>query len=247
MNWWSRIGIGVGISVIALIALGFFAASSLRTALYPEAPPMPPSVDEPMGQILVRLEAILQTNAPHVLRRLQPGLSSDDIVRIEGQHRLRLPEDIKAIYQWHNGSPRSTNLLSNDFIPTHWFLPLEEALAERTAGSLDRATLLQRTFYRIFAGHRDSWVCLFSDGAGDGYWFDLRRKTSQGAIFYNFTETGTFQFFPSAENLMAGIARCYEQRAFFVKEGSSPPELTEDFEKAAGIWNAFGVSNLSAE
>jgi hypothetical protein len=46
---------------------------------------------------------------------------------------------------------------------------------------------------------------------------------------------------------MAGIARFYEQRAFFVKEGSSPPELAEDFEKADGIWNALGVSNLPAE
>jgi hypothetical protein len=42
---------------------------------------------------------------------------------------------------------------------------------------------------------------------------------------------------------MAGIAKCYEQGAFRVKPGSTPPQLDEDFEQAAKIWREFGASN----
>jgi hypothetical protein len=62
-------------------------------------------------------------------------------------------------------------------------------------------------------------------------------------VFYNFTEDRTYVFFPSAKNLMAGAAKCYEQEIFRVKPGSTPPKLDEDFEKARKIWEEFGASN----
>ena len=62
-------------------------------------------------------------------------------------------------------------------------------------------------------------------------------------MFYTFTEDNEFVFFPSPRNLMAGIAKCYEQGAFRVKPGTSPPQLHEDFEKAEKIWAEFGASN----
>src|SRR4029079_17296862 len=130
---------------------------------------------------------------------LQPGISAEEIAKLESRYQVRLPEDIKAIYQCHNGSRQITNGL-NEFIPTHYFRPLEYALSERsmTAEEVKQSTLLQRVFYRVLAGNRDSWICLFSDGAGDGYWYDLKRTPAEGALFYNFTETATFTFFPSA-------------------------------------------------
>ena len=230
------------IAAVVLVALGFWARAGLRNFFYPVAPPMPAVVSEPMPEILARLESILKTNAPHVLAALPPGLSAGEIARLEQQYHVQLPDDIKAIYQWHNGSSQTTNFPGGDFIPTHRFLPLEEALAEKAMDSKGAAPLLQRAAYRIFAGHRDSWICLFSDGAGDGYWYDPKRKPAEGAVFYNFTEVGMIEFFPSAKNLMAGVAKCYEQGVFRVKTGSSPPVLDEDFEKAGKVWEEFGSS-----
>ena len=242
MKRWHWVSIGIAIAVLIIVGLGAWEVSSLRSSLYPSAPRMPAVVSEPMPEILARLEAILQTNAPHVLDVLQPGLSAGEIAKLEEQYRVQLPEEIKAIYLWHNGSARTTNYLSGDFIPTHRFVPLEETLSERTAVSAEKTTLLQRAFYRVLAGHRDSWIALFSDRAGDGYWLDPKRNSVDGAVFFNFTETASYVFFPSAKNLMAGIAECYAQNIFFVKPGSSPPQLEEDFEKAQKAWEKFGAS-----
>lgn len=202
---------------------------------------MPAVVIESMPEILTRLEAVLRTNAPGVLADLRPGISGDEIVKLEAQYQVQIPNEIKSIYEWHDGSVQYTNRLS-DFIPIHRFMPLEEALAERVATSPEKAALAQHAFYRFFAGHRDSWICLFSDGAGDGYWFDPKRKPSEGAIFSSFTEDASYTFFPSAKNLMAGITACYEEGTFHIKKDSSPPQLDEDFEQADKIWGRFGAS-----
>lgn len=243
MNRWQKIGIGIAIAIVAAVVLGFWARTGLRNFFYPIAPPMPAVVSEPMPDILARLESILKTNAPQVLAGLQPGLSAGNVAKLEQQYHVQLPDDIKAIYEWRDGARSTTNYVGDDFIPIHRFVPLEEMLAEKAAEGKGPATLLQRAAYRIFAGQRDSWYCLFSDGARDGYWFDPARKPSEGAVFYTFTEDNEFVFFPSARNLMAGIAKCYEQGAFRVKPGTAPPQLDEDFEKAERIWGEFGASN----
>jgi cell wall assembly regulator SMI1 len=204
---------------------------------------MPDEVADSMSEILYRLDRILQTNAPHVLAELQPGLSEIEITQLEDQNNVRLAADVRAIYRWHNGSRQSTNALPTAFLPGHRFVPLDEALAEKSQNSGAKASTAQHAAYRLFAGHRDSWICLFIDGAGDGYWYDPKRGPGQGSVFYNFTETATFLFFPSAKNLMAGVSQCFEQGVFYVKKGSSPPQLDEDFEKAEQIWSKFGASN----
>jgi hypothetical protein len=42
---------------------------------------------------------------------------------------------------------------------------------------------------------------------------------------------------------MAGIAKCYEEGIYRVKPGSSPPQLDEDFDRSAKVWEEFGASN----
>lgn len=234
---------GIGIAVVVLILLGLGARKKMTQFFYPVAPAMPAVVGESMPEILARLETVLQTNAPHVLAGLQPGLSTAEIAKLEERYQVRLPEDIKAIYAWHNGSAGTTNYLSGDFIPIHRFLPLEEALADHVCSRPGLASPVQMAAAFFLTSHRDSWISLFADGAGDGYWYDPKRPAAEGAVFYNFTETGTYEFFPSAKNLMAGIAKAYEIGIFRVKPGSKPPELDEDFERAQKFWDEFGASN----
>ena len=241
MKPWQKISIGITLSILIIAGLGVFGLLRFRHFLYPSAPAMPAVVSESMPEILSRLEAVLKTNAPHVLRSLQPGLSGSEISKLEQQYHVQLPEEIKAIYEWHNGSASNTNRLI-DFIPIHRFVPLEEALQEHALLAPEKVSFVQRIVYLVLVSHRESWICLFDDGAGDGYWFDLKRKPAEGAIFYNFTEEASYLFFPSPKNLMAGIAECYEQGAFHVKKDSSPPELDEDFEQAQRIWSQFGAA-----
>ncbi|HEX4351113.1 MAG TPA: SMI1/KNR4 family protein [Verrucomicrobiae bacterium] len=243
MSRWQKIGIGAALALAILIAVVFSARTTLNNFFYPAAPPMPAVVSESMPQILARLESILKTNAPQVLAGLQPGLAATDVSKLEQQYNIQLPPELEALYEWHDGARSTTNYVGNDFIPIHRFQPLAEALEENTTISTGPATAVQRAAYQIFAGHRDSWICLLSDGAGDGYWFDPKRKATEGAVFYNFNEDGDYIFFPSAKNLLAGIAKCYEQGIYRVKAGSSPPQLDEDFERSAKLWPEFGAGN----
>ena len=97
MNRWQKIGIGIAIAIVALVALGFWAQARMRTFFYPIAPPMPAVVSEPLPEILARLESILKTNAPQVLAGLQPGLAAGDIAKLEQQYQVQLPDDIRAM------------------------------------------------------------------------------------------------------------------------------------------------------
>jgi len=243
MSRWQKTGIGTVLALAILIAVLFSARIVLNNFFYPAAPPMPAVVSESMPQILARLESILKTNAPQVLAGLQPGLAAADVSKLEQQYHIQLPPELEALYEWHDGARSTTNYVGDDFIPIHRFLPLEEALGENAIISKGPATAVQRLAYRVLAGHRDSWISLFSDGAGDGYWFDPKRKAAEGAVFYNFNEDGDYVFFPSAKNLLAGIAKGYEQGIYRIKAGSSPPQLDEDFECSAKLWVEFGAGN----
>ena len=241
MKPWVKVSIGVAGSVFILAGAAFWATVGTRNFLYPAAPMMPPVVSESMPEILARLEAVLNTNAPFVSTNLRPGISQEELSILEHRYHVQLPDEIKSIYQWHDGSVSDTNRLT-DFIPIHRFVPLEEALETRAALAPEKASVFQRIVYHIFVSHRESWICLFDDGAGDGYWFDPKRKPTEGATFCNVTEEASYTFFPSPKNLMAGVAACYQQNAFRIKKDSSPPELDEDFEEAQKIWDQFGTS-----
>lgn len=237
--------IGIILGLALVVGAVFMARSGLKKFFYPTAPAMPAIVTPSFPDVIARLEKVLKAKAPHVLESLQPGLTTEQITNVEKQLGTQLPDEIKLLYQWRNGSARLTNGVINDFIPTHRFLSLEEALEEKSLvqSQTKSATLLQQGATNIFAGHRKSWISLFSDGAGDGYFYDPKRKPSEGAVFYCFAETASYTFFPSVKNLLAAITECYEKEAFHIKDGSNPPQLEANFDLAEKIWCEFGSGN----
>ncbi len=255
MKQTQKIGFGIILGVIvvsmAFMWLGKKAQTLLpsQTFFYPLAPPMPAVVNESMPEILAHLEMVLKTNAPQVLATLQPGISSDRIGQLEQQYHVQVPDDIKAIYEWHDGTAAMSTSNYLDFIPIHRFVPLEEMLSEKTSEVKNTATgtLAERAVARTFGGHRDNWYCLFDDGSGNGYFFDPTRKPAEGAVFCVFVEDNDFTFFPSPKNLMAGIARCYAQGTYRIKPGGRPLQLDEDFDQSTKIWKEFGASNQQGD
>jgi cell wall assembly regulator SMI1 len=205
---------------------------------------MPPEVSQRIGEILNKLEGVMQTKAPGVLVELKQGLSDTEIAALENKSGIRLPEEVKALYKWHNGCA-TRNPLNCGPIPGHRFVPLDEALGANSiiSNQVAKATGVQRAAFEMFAGHTKSWLPLFDDGASDGYFFDPTRKASEGAVFYHFAEEAHYVFFPSVKNLMAGIVKCYEQDAFAWKTNESGTGLMEDFVRSEKVWKEFGASN----
>lgn len=224
------------------MAFRFWAHKQARTFFCPLAPPMPGAVNLPMPEILRRLTLILQATAPQIVDGLQPGLSDQEIGKLERQYNVRLPNAITAIYEWHDGARYSATYLGDNFIPLHRFVPLEETLKKEAAEVKRPATRFRLAMARVFFGYRDRWFCLLDDGAGNGCFFDLTRKPSEGAIFCTFTEDNELTFFPSPKNLMAGIATCYVQGTYHVRTRRSRLEVDESLEQSAKIWKEFGAS-----
>lgn len=232
--------------LIAVMVCGtLLVPRMIRGFFYPTAPPMPPVVGNPISVVLAELETVMKEKAPKVLDEMQPGLSSDEIAKIEAKAGIQLSAEIRALYQWRNGCRTADPRIVGP-VPGHRFLPLDEALNLSTiiSNQVGSATVVQRAAVGIFTGHRKSWIPLFEDGAGDGYFFDPTRKASEGAIFFSFAEDSTYVFFPSLANLLAGVVKGYTSGAFSWKEGPPGPGLEEDFERSRAIWNEFGASNV---
>ena len=203
---------------------------------YPKAAVMPADVEVSMEEVLDRLEAALSKSAPEILAALEPGITERQLAELEERGGFQLSPELRALYRWRNGMAPGS---AADFIPGHDFLPLEQVIEERQsiAQQAREGTAAQRAMHELFSSHRDPWLTLLADGAGDGYFFDPQRRAGEGAIFYHFSETGHYVFFPSAKNLLVGIAECYETGAFAV---SPEGRIVERYGEAEAVWKKYG-------
>ena len=231
------------ISLVVLALAGWGVATGVRRMFYPLAPPMPPVVKTSTAELLSRLDQVLKSKAPQILDGLQPGLSSSEISTLENQSGFVLPDDLKALYSWHNGSKSLAGGHVVDFIPGHYFKSLQEAVAERNElrRQYRESGVINKVAFQVFAGHTLSWVHILDDRASDGYFYDPDRNPAQGAIFFHFAQDGSYEFFPSVKNLLAAIAKCYEQEV--CRSDGSRPRSLKDIEAEYRIWDEFGAGN----
>jgi len=141
---------------------------------------------------------------------------------------------------WRNGQAVDSQA---DFIPIHRFPSLDSVFEQKESieQQLKEIKGLQRVVYAIVAGHRQRWMTILDDGAGNGYFYDPHRSDSDGAVFCHFAEDGHYMFFPSVRNLLAGIVECYDSGAYFVDETGC---LVENYEQSREVWQRYGTSNL---
>ena len=225
--------------VIALIIFSFrfWMRRRVETFFYPKYIQLTKNVDIPLEVILNELDNILAEKVPFVAEQLQDGLSPEDIDKLENKSGITLTEELRTFYMWHNGCSVNSNQY---FFPGHLFLPLDFAIEQhiQLKKDVDSSPWLQRLTFNIFAGHKLSWLTIFDDMCGDGYFYDHLRKNDNCCIFYNFAEDSSYMFFPSLKNLMAAINECYKQNAF--RPSSEPNSLEEDFDKAWNIFMKYG-------
>lgn len=228
------------IAVIVIVGLILAAPSIQRSFFYPEPRGLPPVVSQTTEQLLARLQTVLETNAPVVAAALQPGLSDAQIVALESQGRFRLSDDIRALYRWHNGIVRTSTI---GLLAGQRFVPLDEVVQEQSLARQQRSSgsAVKQAAYSVFVRHRKSWIHVLDDGAGDGYFYDPKRKDSEGAFFYHFAEDRHYLWFPSVRNFLAGVVECYESRG--VRSGADGKSLDEDFDRTHQIWERFAKSS----
>lgn len=229
-------------AIVVLIVVGLILAapSIQRSIFYPMPRSLPPVVSQTTEQLLARLQAVLESNAPVVANALQPGLSDAQIAELESQGGFRLSGDLRALYRWHNGIDRNSTIW---LTAGQRFVPLDEVVQVRSGigQQVASASGVQRAAYFVFAGHRTGWIQVMDDGSGDGYFYDPKRQEAEGAFFHYFAETSYYLWFPSLRNYLTGLIECYETQA--VRVSPDGKTLDEDFERTQKIWERFAKSS----
>lgn len=238
MSLSKKVGIASAIVLALVLALLVVVPRATRSFFYPKPGKLPPTVNQTTDELLVRLQGVLEKHAPHVARSLQPGIPDERIRELETKGKFQLSEELRTMYRWHNGT--STNGAS-ELIPMAYFLPLDTVVEERNGllAQVESGTPAQRAAFNTFAGHTKPWVSMFPDGAGDGYYFDPERNS----FFHHFAEFGSYHWFPSFKNFLAGVIECYESGAIFTTNSTNGVTLDQDFDKTETIWNRFGAGN----
>lgn len=229
-----------GITVAGLLGLVFVGPAMQRSFFYPQPRGLVPVVSPATEALLGRLQSALESNAPPVAQALQPGLTEAELAAQEARGGFRLPEELRAFYRWHNGMGTNSPI---GLLPGHRFPPLEEVVGNRLAlrQQSASATAFQRATLAVLAGHRQSWVQVLDDGAGDGYFYDPERPAKAGAFFCHVAEAGYYEWFPSFRNFLSGLAECYESRA--VRVSADGKQLDEDAGRTRTIWERLAVTN----
>jgi cell wall assembly regulator SMI1 len=206
--------------------------------LYPPAPPMPAPAPESAEALLARYEKMLVAKAPKAFAAVRPGLTDAQIDALESKHGFKLTSDLRALYRWRNGEPANG---PTHVFPDHKFVGLDDAVAARDVvrRQVKAQTPAQQQTYAAYAGHRDGWLDVLPDGAGDGYFFDPGRSEAEGSFFFSFAETGSYTFYPAFRNYLAAVVEGHEKGVFaFGAQGA----YTVDFEKAEALWARHGVA-----
>jgi cell wall assembly regulator SMI1 len=186
---------------------------------------MPPLVQGSMQVVLEDFELALEANQPGFLEQLNPGLSDAALEKAQGDLGVQIHPEMQALYQWHDGLAKGVELF-----PGYEYYSLEESIQTNR----DLNAEFARRGFKLFMQAEAAWLILFPDAAGDGYYYDYKQQYEQGAVFFNFRESGYFIFFPSIKNLLTAITECFTQGAYQETE-------TIDFDLENRILKQYGL------
>ena len=119
-----------------------------------------------MYEALQQLDHLLASLRPEYHTTLNKPLSSSEIDNLEKKYKVKLPSDLRAIYNWKNGQNSDSY---EAFVNNSMFLPLNSALeiaAENTS--------MIGVDFEIENWWSKNWIPIFDNGAGNLICYDLQ-------------------------------------------------------------------------
>lgn len=90
--------------LLALVA-ALFAAPALEAS---------PTAAQTLPEMLADLDAVLAEKRPDYAALLRPPLTAAQIGALEEEYATTLPDEVKALYAWHDGQDRETGSAEMD-------------------------------------------------------------------------------------------------------------------------------------
>lgn len=166
-----------------------------------------------MSEVVEQAERVLDWLREHerpVARLLRPGLSAEELGRLQAKLSWNLPGEATEFFRWCNGVAEDTTVGLDEihFFPGFYPLSCEEALEQIEVHSA--------------AGvWKPRWFPVFGNGGGDFKVLDCARAKGESAPVLGVWrgEPDPFEEYSSLSSMMQTIAECFSQGAFFVEDG----------------------------
>ena len=183
-----------------------------------------------MNEIIKKLDAFLSTLRPGLYESLQPPLNHNGIEGLEGKYHMKLPNDLKTLYQWRNGQAPNNY---DSFVNNSMFMPLEEAL-DTAAGNTSMIGL----DFEIENWWNAEWIPVFHNGGGDYICYDCGGTfTGQQGQIIEFWHAG------NDRNVIAPTLEAFISKLNLYYETRNPQDFDDYFhiEKTEGYPKRFIV------
>lgn len=173
-----------------------------------------------MIDLLQELEAELKRSAPESAAVLRPGLGRHEIETLLGQLAQPVPEDVRQLYAWHDGTEPTWGSIRAELFTTGEFLPLQAALSIRDAvvenGKWD-----------------ERWLPVFGDER-HYYFHAVVCGTEGGAVVsVSYLDLPDFDFeYPSLRGLVESLVRRWRAGAYHPASGGG---IDADYRALAAV------------
>jgi cell wall assembly regulator SMI1 len=124
------------------------------------------NIKNAMEKILEMLDSHLQQFRPELYSHLNAPLEDHNILNLEKQYGIQIPEDLRMLYQWKNGQESSCY---EAFINNSTFIPLEEALDIN-----QELTGMIGTDFERENWWNENWIPVFHNGGGSYICYDIK-------------------------------------------------------------------------
>lgn len=185
-----------------VLSIAFFLLLTVSGAAQKTTPPKSNST---MKELLKTLDNHLKMARPKYYASLNAPLTESEIDALEKKFKVKLPTDVKMLYQWKNG--QNDNCFEA-FVNNGMFTPLQQVLA--SAADLNE---MIGTDFDIKNWWNTNWLPLFSTGGGDEICYDMAGifTNQPGQIIEFWHETPDRNVIASSlESFIAAINRYYE-------------------------------------
>lgn len=187
-----------------------------------------------MQDINYSLEKImdwLKQNQPEFADSFLPGITIDEIKKIEKEIGFKLSEEICKLYQWRNGTTKYGKAL---FFPSIQYLPFEEALMVSQDISFEISSEEDGYFYE----NKPIFTFIFEENEGCAIPLEKVRLKKTPVLYFFGEEPELSVCYKNLTTMMQLFAECYETGAYYLdNEGFT----CEDEYKVSEIFSKYNV------
>lgn len=179
-----------------------------------------------LHQLLDKLVVFTSRIHPQILSYLQPGLTTAEMYQ-RAPLPFKLPQEVLALYQWHNGTRQNENEPEQELFYYHEFMTIEAAYTvyqwRMQFNSEEGFEVFEPRLFPLFSFQGEYYAT----------WCTVEEQ-ERSPIFFDYHGAG--QAYDNLHSMLSAIVECYETGAYSIDSD----EYHSDQEKVAHIkakWN----------